>query len=122
MRPVPVTVGGRELSLRLTLGDLDEIARAERDFMTIATGFTTGRIVWPVVRAILSCALRGQEGALAAFVQERGVQEAHALAGRLFMAALAPEDDEERAGNGEAAAAKPEAGGSGSPATSGPAR
>lgn len=121
MRPVPVTVGGRELALRLTLGDLDEIARAERDFMTIATGFTTGRIVWPVVRAILSCAMRDAPGGLAAFVAERGVQEAHALAGRLFMAALSPEDDEP-AGNGGAGAEMAAAGGSGSPATSGPAR
>lgn len=119
MRPVAVTIGGRELSLRLTLGDLDEVARAEPDFMRIAEGFTAGRVLWPVDRAILSCAMRAHQGALAAFVAERGVQEAHGLAGRLFMAALAPED-EEPAGNGDAG---PEAaaGDSRSPATSGPA-
>jgi len=118
MRPVLATIGGAEMALRLSLGDLDEVARAEPDFSRIGRAFAAGEIRWPVVRAILSCALRDAPGALKRFVEERGVIEAHGLAARLFAAAMTDEDEEEAApGKAPAGAATEAAAG---PSGSGP--
>jgi len=122
MRPVALTVGGEALSLTLDLSALDEVAGVERDFMKIAVGFTAGGTLdWRVTRAILSAALRPHKGALSRFVAERGALEAHEAAGRLFLAAMSPEEEAEP-GNGEAGAVSLPSGDSPSASTSAPAR
>lgn len=123
MTPVVIHFRGERRELVLRLGDHAEIAGVEPDFLRIVSMFQSGQEMrWPVIEAILACAMRPYRGLLAAFVEERGPVAAHALAGRVFTAALFPEREEEHE---DEPAGEPEAGrtngDSSSPSMSAPA-
>lgn len=107
MTPVVIHFRGERRELVLRLGDHAEIAGVEPDYLKIVRMFEAGEsVLWPVVEVILACAMRPWRGLLAAFVEERGPLAAHALAGRVFTAALFPESQAEESD----APGEPEAG------------